>query len=254
MAMTASDPTAAVLIIGDEILSGRTQDINLAFIARYLAAFGIPVKEARVVPDDPAEIVSAVNFLRGKFTYLFTTGGIGPTHDDITADCIAQAFGVEISENAEALAMLGTRYAPADLNAARRRMARIPHGATLIPNAVSTAPGFQIGNVFVMAGIPAVMQSMMDTVGPRLQRGRPLLSKSLTVFAGEGVIAAGLAAAQKKFPDLPMGSYPFVREGKYGTTLVVRGVDANRLADAFLALEIMVGELGLQGIVAEGPR
>lgn len=252
--MTASDPTAAVLIIGDEILSGRTQDINLAFIARYLAAFGIPVKETRVVPDDPAEIIGAVNVLRGKYTYLFTTGGIGPTHDDITADCVAEAFGVAISENAEALAMLGTRYRQEDLNAARRRMARIPHGATLIPNAVSTAPGFQIGSVFVMAGIPAVMQSMMDTIGPRLQRGRPLLSKSLTVFAGEGVIAAGLAATQKKFPELPMGSYPFVRDGKYGTTLVVRGTDPDRMGAAFLALEIMVGELGLQGIVVEGAR
>jgi molybdenum cofactor synthesis domain-containing protein len=249
--MTQSDPTAAVLIIGDEILSGRTQDINLSFIARYLAAFGIPVKEARVVPDDRQEIVSAVNFLRDKYTYLFTTGGIGPTHDDITADCIAAAFGVAISENAEALAMLGTRYKPDDLNAARRRMARIPHGAALIPNAVSTAPGFQLENVFVMAGIPAVMQAMMDTVGPRLQRGRPLLSRSLTVFAGEGVIAAGLAGVQKKFPQLPMGSYPFVREGRYGTTLVVRGVDPDQLAAAFLALEIMVGELGLQAIVTE---
>jgi molybdenum cofactor synthesis domain-containing protein len=252
--MTASDPAAAVLIIGDEILSGRTQDVNLAFIARYLAAFGIPVREARVVPDIPDEIVGAVNVLRSKYTYLFTTGGIGPTHDDITADCVAKAFGVEISENSEALAMLGTRYKQEDLNAARRRMARIPHGATLIPNAVSTAPGFQIGNVFVMAGIPAVMQSMMDTVGPRLQRGRPLLSKSLTVFVGEGMIAAGLAAAQKRYSDLPMGSYPFVRDGKYGTTLVVRGVDPGRLDEAFAALEVMVGELGLQGIVAEVPR
>jgi molybdenum cofactor synthesis domain-containing protein len=250
--MTNSDPTAAVLIIGDEILSGRTQDINLAFIARYLAAFGIPVRETRVVPDIADEIVAAVNHLRAKFTYLFTTGGIGPTHDDITADCVAQAFGVEISENAEALAMLGTRYKLEDLNAARRRMARIPHGATLIPNAVSTAPGFQIENVFVMAGIPAVMQSMMDTVGPRLQRGRPLLSKSLTVFAGEGVIAAGLAGVQKRFPDLPMGSYPFVRDGRYGTTLVVRGVDPTRLTEAFSALEVMVGELGLSAIVADG--
>jgi molybdenum cofactor synthesis domain-containing protein len=251
--MTASDPTAAVLIIGEEILSGRTQDTNLAFIAKYLAAFGIPVREARVVPDVAAEIAAAVNHLRRLHTYVFTTGGIGPTHDDITADSIADAFGVAISENAEALAMLGTRYAPQDLNAARRRMARIPHGATLVPNAVSTAPGFQIENVFVMAGIPAVMQSMMDTIGPRLQRGRPLLSKSLTVFAGEGVIAAGLAAVQKRFPDLPMGSYPFFRDGKYGTTLVVRGADPARLGEAFLALEIMAGELGLMAIVAEGP-
>jgi molybdenum cofactor synthesis domain-containing protein len=237
--------TAAVLIIGDEILSGRTQDVNLAFIARFLGALGIPVAEARVVPDIEGDIVAAVNRLRHRCTYLFTTGGIGPTHDDITADSVAKAFGVEISENAEALALLGVRYAPGDLNSARRRMARIPHGATLIPNKVSTAPGFQIENVFVMAGIPAVMQAMMDEVGPRLRRGAPLLSRSMTVHSGEGAIAKALGDLQKSNPDLPLGSYPFVRDGRFGTVLVARGTDPVRLDGIIAELTRTLEGLGI---------
>lgn len=245
-------PDAAILIIGDEILSGRTQDINVAFIARFLGALGIPVKEVRVVSDVEVDIVAAVNALRARYRYLFTTGGIGPTHDDITADSVAKALDVGISEHPEALAMLASRYAAGDLNEARRRMARVPHGATLIPNTVSTAPGFQIENVFVMAGVPAVMQAMMDTIAGRLETGPKLLSRSVGVFLGEGQIAKGLAEIQKRYVDLPMGSYPFMRAGRYGTTLVVRGTDAVRIRLAAEEISAMIRALGAEPMPEEG--
>src|SRR6476659_7328681 len=205
--MTQSLVTAAILVIGDEILSGRTKDKNIGYIAEYLTKIGIDLKEVRVVPDEETEIVDALNALRARYTYVFTTGGIGPTHDDITADCVAKAFGVGISHDERAVAMLRSRYEnPADLNEARLRMARIPHGADLIENPISKAPGFQIGNVIVMAGVPAIMQAMLDNVAPTLKTGRTMLSVS--VDAGgipEGGYAQGLGAVQKEHEGVVIG-------------------------------------------------
>ncbi len=224
---------AAILVIGDEILSGRTQDTNTGYIARWLAQLGIPVGEARVVPDIEAEIVAAVRHLSGRFDYVFSTGGIGPTHDDITADCMAKAFETGIDFHPTVFAAMAARYAAMNIgtfNEARQRMARIPYGASLIANSLSGAPGFQLANVFVMAGIPAVMQAMLEDVRGRLVAGQALGSVTVSAHLGEGTIAAGLAALQKQFPDIPLGSYPFTREGRFGTSLVARGSDAERLA------------------------
>jgi molybdopterin-biosynthesis enzyme MoeA-like protein len=233
---TAAPPeqvTAALLVIGDEILSGRTRDVNIGFIAAHCTEIGIRLKEVRVVPDGEAAIVAAVDALRGAYTYVFTTGGIGPTHDDITADSIARAFGVPIDIDPRAVALLRERYAEADLTPPRLRMARIPAGAELIENAISKAPGFMIGNVIVMAGVPAIMQTMLRAVTPRLKTGAKLLSDSIRVEAPEGSVAAPLAECQRAFPDVSMGSYPFFEgEGRYGTNLVLRSTDAARLAEA----------------------
>jgi len=223
---------AAILIIGDEILSGRTQDTNTAYIARWLGQLGIPVREVRVVPDVPAEIVAAVRALSGRYAFVFSTGGIGPTHDDITADCMAAAFETGISYHPTVFSALAARYASMNIgpfNEARQRMARIPFGASLIGNSVSGAPGFQLGNVFVLAGIPAVMQAMLEDVRSRLPASTPLKSVTVSALIGEGSIAQGLAELQKKNPDVPLGSYPFSRDGKFGTALVARGTDAARL-------------------------
>src|SRR5689334_1604466 len=192
--MVDHPPSAAVLLIGDEILSGRTKDKNLGFIADYLTVLGIDLKEARVVPDIEDEIVQAVNALRARYTYVFTTGGIGPTHDDITADAVAKAFGVPIDHHPDALAILLDYFKQIgrEPNEARLRMARTPKGASLITNPVSKAPGFQIGNVFVMAGIPKVMNAMMEEVAPRLQRGAPVISQTITIQGGEGDVAKPL--------------------------------------------------------------
>jgi molybdenum cofactor synthesis domain-containing protein len=238
---------AAILVIGDEILSGRTQDTNTGYIARWLAQLGIPVGEARVVPDIEAEIVAAVRHLSGRFDYVFSTGGIGPTHDDITADCMAKAFGTGIDFHPTVFAAMATRYASMNsgpFNEARQRMARIPYGASLIANSLSGAPGFQLGNVFVMAGIPAVMQVMLEDVRGRLVAGKPLSSVTVSAHLGEGTIAAGLAALQKKFPDIPLGSYPFSKEGRFGTSLVARGNDAAKLAEVKAGLEALVRAAG----------
>jgi molybdenum cofactor synthesis domain-containing protein len=217
--------TAAVLVIGDEILSGRTQDTNLNFIAKYLGTYGVDLAEARVVPDIKEEIVAALNALRAKYDYVITTGGIGPTHDDITADCVAEAFGVELYEHPEIIAMMQSRW-QGELNAARRRMARVPVGGSLVKNGVQGPPGFQIGNVFVLAGVPAVMRSMMDDVVPRLRTGAVVIARTVRVEgAGEGVIAEPLAALAKSHPDLSIGSYPFFGPQGYGSNLVVRGRD-----------------------------
>src|SRR5580765_2117525 len=226
--------TAAVLRIGDEILSGRTQDVNVATIAKFLAPLGIDLAEARFVRDVEAEIVAAVNALRARYSYVFTTGGIGPTHDDITADSIGAAFGLAVKPHPEAMALLAARYKPGDFNERRQRMARTPQGASLIRNPVSVAPGFQIGNVFVMAGVPKIMQAMLEDVAPRLSKGIPVLTRSITVKLPEGKIAAGLAAVQARHPGVTIGSYPFFawsgatpgQAGTVGTTLVVRGRDA----------------------------
>ncbi len=221
--------TAALLVIGDEILSGRTKDVNIGFIADHCTEIGIRLREVRVVADDEAAIVAAVNQLRAAYTYVFSTGGIGPTHDDITADSIAKAFGVSIDIDPRAVALMRERFAEADLTPARLRMARIPDGAELIENSVSKAPGFMIGNVIVMAGVPAIMQSMLRAVTPSLRKGRKLISDSLRVDAPEGRVAVPLGDSQHAFPDVAMGSYPFFENGRYGTNLVLRSTDEARL-------------------------
>jgi molybdenum cofactor synthesis domain-containing protein len=233
--MAGSDPvTAAVLIIGDEILSGRTQDTNLNAIAKYLGAHGVDLAEARVVPDIKDEIIAALNALRARYDYVLTTGGIGPTHDDITADSVAEAFGVELYEHPEIIAMMTARWS-GELNAARRRMARIPVGGSLVKNPVAGPPGFQIGNVFVMAGVPQIMRGMLEDVGPRLRGGAVVVSRNLRVDgSGEGVIAAPLEAVAKAHPDLSLGSYPFFGPEGYGSNLVIRGRDPGEV-DATLA-------------------
>lgn len=243
--MSAILSTAAMLVIGDEILSGRTQDTNFAYLAKFLSALGIDLKEGRFVPDVETEIVAAVNALRARYTYVFTSGGIGPTHDDITADAIAAAFGVAIGEDPEAVRLLEARYKPGDFNAARRRMARIPEGGSLIKNPVSTAPGFQIGNVFVMAGVPMVFKAMLEDVGPRLQRGAVVVTATISARTGEGAIASALAALQKANPSVAIGSYPFYREDGYGVQLVVRGRDTEAVEAAAAAIETMLREAGV---------
>jgi len=220
-------PTAAVLLIGDEILSGRTKDRNLGYIADFLTALGIDLKEARVVPDVEEAIVAAVNALRSAYSYVFTTGGIGPTHDDITADAVAKAFGVPIDHDPEAVALLQAYFDEIgrEPNAARMRMARLPKGARMIPNPISRAPGFQIGNVYVMAGIPAIMQAMLLELAPGLGRGVPIRSATVTVRAGEGDIALGLGAIQKAHQGVVIGSYPFQADDGYAAQIVLRSRD-----------------------------
>jgi molybdenum cofactor synthesis domain-containing protein len=240
--------TAAVLIIGDEILSGRTQDTNLNFIAKYLGTYGVDLAEARVVPDIKEEIIAALNALRTKYDYVITTGGIGPTHDDITADCVAEAFGVELYEHPEIIEMMRSRW-QGELNAARRRMARVPVGGSLVKNAVQGPPGFQIGNVFVLAGVPMVMRGMMDDVVPRLRTGAVVISKTVRVEgAGEGVIAEPLANLAKAHPDLSIGSYPFFGPQGYGSNLVVRGRDGALVEQTVDELIAALADIGAKTI------
>ncbi len=239
--------SAAILVIGDEILSGRTQDTNTGHIARFLTALGIDLKEARVVGDEESEIVAALNALRGTYDFVFTTGGIGPTHDDITADAVARAFGVDIGYHPEAYALLEARYPPGEFNDMRKRMARIPHGAGLVANSVSGAPGFHIGNVYVMAGVPMVMRAMLEAIAPDLPRGPSVQSVTVEAAIPEGVIAPGLAQVQKAHGNVSIGSYPFYREGAdkpFGAQLVVRGRDGAAVERAALALEALIHGLG----------
>lgn len=238
-----SNPTAAMLVIGDEILSGRTRDSNMHYLAGELTRIGIRLAEVRVVADEHAAIVAAVNALRAAYDNVFTSGGIGPTHDDITADAIAAAFGAPITHRADAMALLGAHYERQGLpfNEARQRMARIPDGAVLIENPISTAPGFTLGNVHVMAGVPSIFQAMVASVLPKLIGGAPLLSQSLRVNRGEGEIAADFGALAGEFPDLQMGSYPFNTNGVYGTNLVIRGTDPGRLDQAMTRLCALFG-------------
>jgi molybdenum cofactor synthesis domain-containing protein len=233
--------TAAMLVIGDEILSGRTRDSNMHYLAGRLTEHGIAFREVRVVADDHAAIVAGVRALT-SYDHVFTSGGIGPTHDDITADAVAEAMGARLTHRADAMALLGAHYAARgmEFNEARQRMARIPDGATLIDNPISVAPGFTIGNVHVMAGVPKIFESMVEFVLATLARGTPLLSRSLRVERGEGEIAAPFAAFNAQWPDLQMGSYPFTDNGKYGTNLVIRGHDADRLEAAFAALTALM--------------
>ena len=246
--MPQEEVTAGLLVIGDEILSGRTKDKNIGFVADHCNQIGICLKEIRVVADDEAAIIAAVNELRRAYTYVFTTGGIGPTHDDITADSISRALGVSIDVDPRAVELLRERYAEADLTPVRLRMARIPEGAELIENSVSKAPGFKIGNVIVMAGVPAIMEAMLLEVTPRLKTGPRLLSDSIRVNAPEGQIAAELAACQRAFPDVAMGSYPFFENSRHGTNLVLRSTEMGRLR---LAKSDLIRRLGPDLIVSE---
>ena len=220
--------TAGVLVIGNEILSGRTQDVNLSHIAIVLGERGVRVREARVVPDVEDVIVAAVNDARERFDYVFTTGGIGPTHDDITAECIAKAFGVPLVVSEAIAERIRGRPAPTEVMESRLRMARIPRGAELIDNPTGGPQGFRMGNVFVMAGIPGVMQAMLSTV--TVQGGAVVRSRSVTAYLGESQVATGLTRIQARHPEVDLGSYPFSRDGRYGTTLVMRGTDPDELA------------------------
>ena len=225
--------TACVLIIGNEILSGRTEDINLNHIALTLGAWGIRVREARVIPDIEDVVVAAVNETRSKYDYVFTTGGIGPTHDDITADCIARAFGVDLVISPEIASIIEQRPAPEEVMTARMRMARIPRGATLIDNLTGGPQGFRIDNVFVMAGIPRVMQAMLQSLEGKIRGGKVVRSRSEVAYLGESQIATDLGDIQARYPDIDLGSYPFLRADRYGTSLVMRGTKDTDL-DAML--------------------
>jgi len=235
--------TAALMVIGDEILSGRTKDKNIGYTAEFLTAIGIDLKEVRVVSDDESAVVAALNALRATYDYVFTTGGIGPTHDDITADCVAKAFGVPLDVHPEAVAILKERLAKTggELNEARLRMARIPRGAALVANKVSGAPGFWMGNVITMAGIPSVMQAMLDEVAPKLKTGTKLLSISIRADAKEGDVGSELGAIAKAHPGAIIGSYPFFDE-KLGpnTNIVVRSRDQQTLEQVKVAVEAML--------------
>ncbi|MGF1623899.1 MAG: competence/damage-inducible protein A [Alphaproteobacteria bacterium] len=233
--------TACLVIIGNEILSGRTKDANLPYLGAGLNDVGVRLMEVRVIPDVRPVIIETINAVRGLFDYVFTTGGIGPTHDDITAEAVAAAFGVPIERNAEAMARLVAYYATTtfELNEARMKMAEVPVGASLIENPVSGAPGFRMENVFVMAGVPRIMQAMFDSFKHELRGGRPMLARTVVAPIGEGTLAAGLGAIQDAHPSVEIGSYPFFGGGRFGTSLVSRGRDAGELdivADEIRAL------------------
>jgi molybdenum cofactor synthesis domain-containing protein len=237
--------TAAILVIGDEILSGRTKDKNIGYIAEYLTNIGVDLKEVRVVADEEADIVAALNALRARYEYVFTTGGIGPTHDDITADSVAKAFGVTIGPHPEAVAMMEKRVAETGgvMNEARMRMTRVPAGAELVYNTVSAAPGFWIGNVIVMAGVPHIMQVMLDYVAPKLKTGVKMLSEQVRADCREGDIGTELGEIAKKHPDVIIGSYPFMDERGGNTNVVVRSRDPQKLAAAMSAVKAMLSRV-----------
>lgn len=247
------NPTACVLIIGNEILSGRTQDSNLNYIAKKLASSGVLLTEARVIPDIEAVIVSTINEMRAKFTYVFTTGGIGGTHDDITAACVAKAFDRPLIKHPEAMRRLSEYYAKlgnVEFNEARQRMAQMPEGSELIDNHVSVAPGFFIGNVYVMAGVPRIMQAMLDVVLPQLSGGPPLVMRTVTCNIREGDLADKLAAIQLRFPSVDIGSYPSMRNEKFITQLVCKGTDAALVSAANDEVVAMVRGMGEEPEVA----
>jgi molybdenum cofactor synthesis domain-containing protein len=244
--------TAGLLVIGDEILSGRTKDKNIGHIARVLTEIGIDLKEVRVVADEEPAIVAALNELRTRYTYVFTTGGIGPTHDDITADSVATAFGVPLDYHPRAIALLRERLGGADLNAARMRMTRVPRGATLVTNKISAAPGFWIDNVIVMAGVPAIMEAMLDEVIPKLRVGAKLIAETVRADLREGDIGSELAAIAAAHPDVMIGSYPFMDDRGPNTNVVLRGRDLDKLAEAKAAVEQMIAQV--RAALAECPR
>jgi molybdenum cofactor synthesis domain-containing protein len=237
-------PHACLIIIGNEILSGRTRDTNLGWLAEQLNSSGVRMYEARVIPDVEEIIIATVNACRARFDYVFTTGGIGPTHDDITSAAIAKAFGVPLILHPEAKRLLQQHYTAGDLNEARLKMAYIPEGASLIANPVSSAPGFQIGNVFVMAGVPRIMQAMFDDIRPRLRGGSQTHTVTLHTNLAEGTYAARLSEIQTAFPDIEIGSYPHFRQGRVSASLVARGTDIAQLAQVEERLDEMIAELG----------
>lgn len=239
-----TQPSAACLLIGNELLSGRTQDKNFHYLAQQLMAHGIALCEARVVRDEEPAIVEAVNALRHSYTYVFTSGGIGPTHDDITSASIARAFGVPFGRNAEAEAILYEYYGD-EINDVRLSMADMPEAVKLIPNPVSAAPGFVKENVFVMAGVPRIFQAMVDHVRATLESGTPILSESITVHAPESRVANELKTLQEVHSDVEIGSYPFMRNGMIGTSLVVRGTEKNSISDALGAIRWMLDGLNI---------
>ena len=236
---------ACMIIIGNEILSGRTQDSNLAYLARELNELGVIMTEARVIPDIESVIVATVNECRAKFDYVFTTGGIGPTHDDITADCIALAFGVELYLHPEAEKIIRRRAAPDNVMTSRLRMARVPVGGALIDNPTGGPPGFSIGNVFVMAGVPAVMQAMATTLGTMISGGKPVRSRSIGAYLSESQIAQSLSDIQDRHPDIDLGSYPFYRDDSFGVNLVMRGTNVAQLDIMKTEIAAMIAQLGV---------
>ncbi len=252
MSMSEANPTACLLVIGNEVLSGRTRDLNIHFLAGRLGEIGLPLREVRIIPDVRETIVGTVNEVRARFAVVLTTGGIGPTHDDITAECIAAAFGVPWEPHPEAFARMAGRYAPGEFNAARQRMATMPRGASLIENAVSFAPGFSLGNVHVMAGVPRIMQSMWEDLAPRLPRGRPVLSRAVhAVGLLEGEIAAGLGAIQARYPALDLGSYPYERADDRGVAIVAKGTDAAQAEAAVAEVTRLMQSIGCSPVQGE---
>ena len=252
--MSAVSPTACLLVIGNEVLSGRTRDANVQFLATRLGEIGIPLREVRVIPDVRATIIATLNEVRANFDHVFTTGGIGPTHDDITSECVAAAFGVPWEAQPEAWARLERHYPPGEFNAARQRMATMPRGATLIDNAISIAPGFTIGNVHVMAGVPRIMQAMFESLAPSLEGGPPIASR--TVHADgvmEGRIAEGLAAIQARWPALDIGSYPSSRMGGGGVALVAKGAEVADVEAAAHDIATLLRAMGAKPVPGEPP-
>ena len=234
---------AGVILIGNELLSGRTQDSNLTYLAKALNDVGVQVGEVCIIRDDEATIIERINEWRQRFDYVFTTGGIGPTHDDITSASVARAFGVELVRNRFIEAQMRKHYGPERVNAARLKMADIPAGAALIANSISIAPGFRIQNVFVMAGVPRIMQAMLDEIAPHLRGGKPVLQRAITASLPEGEIAHPLSCIQDDYADIEIGSYPYYRSGEYGTSLVLRASDEARLEEAAHRVACMVREL-----------
>lgn len=237
---------ACVIIIGNEVLSGRTADKNLAFLGTRLNDLGVRLAEARVIADDTDVIVDTVNECRAAYDYVFTTGGIGPTHDDITSAAIAKAFGVALYRDQKIVDLFLTHYKPEDLNEERLKMCDFPLGSSLIENPISKAPGYQIENVFVLAGVPMIMQAMFEALKDRLSGGRPMLSRTVVAYVGEGVLAKRLGVVQNDFPGVEIGSYPFFREGRLGAALVVRGPDLGELETATEAVRDMIRGLGVE--------
>ncbi len=251
---TTDNPTACVLIIGNEVLSGRTQDINLRFLATRLGDLGIPVREARVIPDIAEVIVSTVNDARARFDHVFTTGGIGPTHDDITSECVAAAFGLPWERHPVAWETMAAAYKPGEFNAARQRMATMPRGASLIETTVSLAPGFSIGNVHVMAGVPRIMQAQFESLAPTLSRGQPIVSRAVHGHGVlEGTIAEPLASIQKRYPALDIGSYPYYRSGGGGVAIVAKGTDTAVAESAIAEVAALMTSLGATPVAGEPP-
>jgi molybdenum cofactor synthesis domain-containing protein len=252
--MPEKNPTACLLVIGNEVLSGRTRDANIQFLATGLGNLGIPLREVRIIPDVPETIIGTVNEVRRKFDYVFTTGGIGPTHDDITSECVAAAFGVPWEHHPVAWPRMEASYKPGEFNAARQRMATMPRGASLIENAISVAPGFQLENVYVMAGVPRIMQSMFEWLAPQLKGGAKIESRAVHVVGlPEGVIAEGLAAVQARYPDLDLGSYPFYRLGGSGVALVAKGPDRDAADRAIAEVTELIIGFGKVPIAGEPP-